>query len=242
MTVDILFLAKNRLEFTVEAFYWLRQNTTWHDVRQLVLCDDGSEDGTLESLQFKAHLIPTDCVVRQTSFGGAIAAANDFILRSQADIVIKLDNDAVVPPGWLFAVTSIFEAHPELQILGLEERGYERPARPPFTYERSVHVGGLYAARRTIFRPNDMPEQNGTYHGWQSWHMNKQLRCGWIKPSIPVFLLDRLRFDPWASLSATYREKGWQRPWRQYPMHRQALWSWTGWPSRRESPNSLRLE
>lgn len=242
MTTDILFVAKNRKEFTMEALYWLRQNTTWHDVNRFVMYDDGSVDGTLELLDFYAQLIPAPCEVRRTSFGGAIAVANDFILRSEARIVIKLDNDVIMPPGWLTVARGLLHTHEELQVLGLEEHDYRKPPVGPFTYSRATWVGGLYAARRSLFKPEDMPEPNGTYHGWQSWHMNKQLRCGWIDPTLPVFLLDRLRFDPWATLSKHYRDKGWQRPWRQYPMHRSALWSWTGWPYRQESPNCLRLE
>jgi cellulose synthase/poly-beta-1,6-N-acetylglucosamine synthase-like glycosyltransferase len=221
MTVDLLFLAKNRLAFTVESFRALRRNTNWERVNQLVLYDDGSTDGTLGFLERRARA--TGAELRQTSLGSAIRVCNDFVRRSTADLVVKIDNDAMMPPGWLDTCLGIFERHPELQLLGLEERGIA--GEVPYTYQPSDWVGGLFVARRSIFAGADLPQSSRVYYGWQTWHSGR-FHSGWIKPSLPVFLLDRVPFAPWSELTREYEAKGWQRPWKRYTAADAHLWAW----------------
>ncbi len=49
-SVDLLYLACNRLEFTQETFTALIANTDWQLVHELFVYDDGSQDGTREWL------------------------------------------------------------------------------------------------------------------------------------------------------------------------------------------------
>ena len=230
MTTELLFLAKNRLRFTQESLSTLRRNTDWSRIDKTVIYDDGSTDGTLEYLQGQAAEMGAE--LRQTRLGSAVAVGSHFIKASQADILIKIDNDAMYPPGWLDASLGVMQRRPELQMLCLEDRGLDGPM--PYSYKSSVQVGGLFVIRRNVFNGNDVPIVLNKYWGLQIWVNSHKLTRGWILPSLPVFLLDRVPFEPWMSLNAEYEKQGWQRPTvgaiHMYTMAQKNLWSWCDWP------------
>lgn len=227
--VDFMLLAKNRLRFTQESFAAIQRNTNWSLVDKFVLYDDGSTDGTLEFLQEKAAEMGAE--LRQTNLGSAVSAQSHFIERSQAEYVAKCDNDAMYPPGWLDVALDVMQRHPELQVLCLEERGIG--GAPPYTYSATVEGDGLFVARANMFKGKRPVTPIRKYWGWETWMRQNHAVAGWVKPSIPVFLLDRLPFEPWASLSADYAARGWQRPLGgaipQYTMAKAHLWDWCGW-------------
>lgn len=225
MTVDVMFMAKNRLEFTRESFKWFWQNTDWKLVTHFVIYDDGSTDGTWEFLLDRASECKAE--IRRTRLGSGLLVANDFVRRSKADIVAKIDNDAVYPPGWLEIGLGVLDRNPALQILGLENMGLN--GRMPYSYKASITGDGLWIARGSTFHGIELPVPTDTYYGWGAWVINNRIQLGWLRPSIPVFLLDRVPIEPWRSLSREYVAKGWQRPWEQYKMDQSHLWSWCRW-------------
>jgi cellulose synthase/poly-beta-1,6-N-acetylglucosamine synthase-like glycosyltransferase len=220
MKVDILYLAKNRQAFTRESFAVLVRNTDWNRVRLLSVYDDGSEDGTAEFLERECGRLRAE--FHRTALGSPIEVTNDFLGHAQAPFVAKIDNDAMVPPGWLDIALNVLESSAALDVLGLEERGLEGGV---WTFKPARHVGGLYLARRSIFTP-PLPASTGIYFGWQEWCLARGVRSGWLVPSMPLFLLDRLPFAPWSILSKHYEDCGWQRPWTRYPRSRALLWAW----------------
>ena len=228
MTLDLMFLARNRMDYTRESLRQIRQNTNWALVAKIVIYDDGSTDGTLEFLRGQA--LEMGAELRQTRFGSGIAAKNDFIKRSTAEMVATVDNDAMYPPGWLDLSIGVMERHPELQILCLEN--YQNlKGDLPHSYQRETFGDGLFVARRDCFR-GSLPIPVGTYFGLQAWIKQNEVVVGWIKPSIPVFLLDRVPAEPWRSLAAEYETAGWQRPLtgvRPYTDQDAHLWGWCGW-------------
>lgn len=229
MTLDLRFSAKNRLKFTKESFGNLCQNTNWDLVGRFVIYDDGSTDGTFEYLSVQARI--TGAELRQTSFGSGILVANDFISRSEAEFVATLDNDAMVPPGWLDIGLEVLQNNPELQVLGLEQRGIK--GNPPYSYRPSNSLDGLYIARQSLFEGKSLPGAITPYEGWSQWLKANQIQMGWLVPSLPVFLLDRIPFSPWIDLSRKYESMGWQRPLttqaRLYSSEDAYLWSWCKW-------------
>jgi glycosyltransferase involved in cell wall biosynthesis len=231
MTADLMFLAKNRLRFTQESFSWLRRNTNWDLIDNFVIYDDGSEDGTAEWLKEQASRVGAE--FRPTNFHSGLIAGNDFVSKSKADFVAKIDNDAMYPPNWLDLGLEVMQSHPELQMLGLEYMGI--PGDLPYSYYEVADADGLWIARGEIFRNGSLPAVTDVYFGMHPWVMNNGIKSGRLKPSIPVFLLDRLPMEPWCSLSREYTDRGWQRTFPSYEPNMSHLWDWCQWKWKAEN-------
>jgi glycosyltransferase involved in cell wall biosynthesis len=223
MTIDLCYVAKNRLEFTQETFRRLIENTDLTAIRNFVIYDDGSTDGTREYLQRQAATWGT---LRLTDFGSGVTPMVDFLARSDADFMAKFDNDAMLPPGWLPIALAVMERFPELELLGLECHGHQGDL--PHRYEYTPILDGLFLARGSLLRGRSRPVATSAWDGWGQWVLDNKVRAGWLNPSIPVFLLDRVPLEPWQSLTREYVARGWQRPWAQY---NPAVnwWSWCNW-------------
>jgi glycosyltransferase involved in cell wall biosynthesis len=227
--IDLMFLAYNRLRFTQESFDTLVRNTDWALVRELAIYDDGSSDGTREWLE--AHAVDAHVRTRfvRTDFGSPVSAMGHFIETAGAPLLAKIDNDTMVPPGWLATACGVLDRNPDLHFLGIEA------IRPLATgvFEHSVItsrcISGLGLYRRVAFEKS-RPVMHARWHGFEEWQAVQQawLRVGWIDPAIPLFLLDRCPLEPWRSLTDEYVRRGWQRSWDRYPAN-SPLWRWR-WP------------
>ena len=228
--VDLLYLACNRLEFTRETFTTLLKNTNWDEIRQLVVYDDGSVDGTAEWLEEQCKHTPVPTRFTRTRFGSPVTAMSDFIRAASAPILAKTDNDAMLPPGWLRESLAVLDRHPELALLGIEALNpHSSDPHLQRSYTPSEFVSGLGLYRRSAFA-RSQPVAYRKYFGLEEWQVAQGpgLTRGWINPAIPVFLLDRLPIQPWRHYSDTYIQKGWQRPWQGYDQTC-TLWHWR-WP------------
>lgn len=231
MNIDLLYVTHNRLEFTKASVATLLENTDWSKIRLVRAHDDGSTDGTEE---FMAHVRwPVPREVRSFRVGGPVAALNVFVKEAWPDIVIKIDSDVLLPPGWLNEALAVMDRHPEVDLLGIEctndnpemvcaTRGAE-PAR---------HIGGIGLFRTRAFRRHGFPVADGR-QGFTQWqHRWGDILKAWISPPLPVALLDHLPMEPWRSLSESYIEKGWQRRgWGEgdsqyYGQKSEKLWEW----------------
>jgi len=205
-TVDLLYAACNRLRFTRESFTALVSNTDWELVRELAVYDDGSLDGTREWLREHLSFVPVPARLVESSFGSAAALLEDFIARAAAPVLANIDNDVIVPPHWLRDSLAVLEAHPELAFLGLDA---VTPPLLDFPWPRH-YLPALVVTGPGLYR-RDAPVPS----------------CGWLTPSLPLFHLDRLPFEPWQSLTAAYVASDWQRAPARYD-ERSPLWHWYG--------------
>ncbi len=120
MTIDILYLAWNRLEITKSSFSALARHTDWPSIARLVIYDDRSIDGTAEWLQEEGAKLPVPAFdFRPVRFRAPAATMNDYLATSEADLFAKIDNDIAVPQGWLEAMLSVMEPNPEIELLGM---------------------------------------------------------------------------------------------------------------------------
>jgi GT2 family glycosyltransferase len=217
-SVDLLYLACNRLEFTVETFTTLLRNTDWRFVNKLFVYDDGSSDGTREWLEANAARSPAPVSFTRTGFGSPVTAMSHFIQAARAPMLAKTDNDALLPPEWLRQSLEVFEQHPELKLLGIEAMFPDvDDVNQRRSYTPADFISGLGLYRRDVFAFS-RPVAIRKWFGLEEWQMKQGpgLVRGWITPAIPVFLLDRYPFEPWRSLSETYVRRGWQRSWPKY--------------------------
>lgn len=228
--VDLMYLACNRLEFTRETFSALIENTDWRYVRELLVYDDGSVDGTREWLEANIGRAPATTRFVKTRFGSPVAAMNHFIESASAPVLGKTDNDAMLPPAWLRQSLEVLDRHPELALLGTEAMyPHRHDVNLRRSYTSAQFISGLGLYRRAAFS-RSLPKPYSKWFGLEEWQMAQGSRLirGWITPAIPVFLLDRTPFEPWAKYSDSYIQRGWQRSWPKYDTA-STLWHWR-WP------------
>ena len=225
--VDLLYLAWNRLEFTKETFTTMVKNTDWELVNELFVYDDGSQDGTREWLEQAVGKLPGKARFVTTDFGSPVTAMSHFIESARASVLAKVDNDAMMPPGWLRQSLDVVKRHPELTMLGIEAMN---PVQVDPTIERTytpaIFISGLGLYRREAFA-RSRPKAMKKYFGLEEWQQAQghQIKTGWITPALPVFLLDRMPYKPWLSYSERYVQQGWQRAWPKYNPE-DTLWHW----------------
>jgi O-methyltransferase len=232
--VDLLYLTSNRLEFTQETLDALLKNTDWQFVREFVVNDNSSVDGTRDWVRQAIRACPAPVRWIEGNYTSPVAAMVNFIRGARAPILAKVDNDAMMPPAWLRQSLEVMDRHPELLLLGTEALNpHSDDPRIVRSYTRADFISGLGLYRRQAFA-RSQPTPMGKYFGLEEWQMAQpKLVRGWINPGLSVFLLDRLPFDPWLTYSKNYVARGWQRECYLYEPT-STLWKWR-WPSDCES-------
>jgi len=245
--IDLIYLAHNRLEFTKASLANLIANTDWDQVSRLLIYDDNSTDGTREYLQSVEYPARPEVQLCFGTFGSPVAIMNHHIQAGGEELFAKIDSDTMVPLGWLEECLPVVD---RLDLLGIEARlcvdevtpcPWERPQgfRAWRSFVPASFIGGIGLMRRPAFRHPlsgelSLPIPNGRFGftSWQERHNCQRiegdgwLRIGWLNPSMPTFLLDRLPREPWSSLSREYVDKGWQRAWPPYDESYSDQWSW----------------
>jgi GT2 family glycosyltransferase len=224
--VDLVYVAHNRLQFTQATFGALRGNTNWDRVNRLHVTDDRSRDGTYEYLATAVRGMPGPTSLTSSRFGGPVAALNYALDHCETDVLVKVDNDLLVCPGWLDALLDVLDSAPQLDALGFEAGFGEglAPAAAPRSFLDARYIGGIGAFRTRIFsrhRPRPHERFFGLTEFWR-----RHARCGWVTPDLPCVLLDHLPFEPWRSLAESYVKRGWSRSWPAYPESMEPYWSW----------------
>ncbi len=240
MSVDLLYVAWNRLEMTQASFESVLAYTDWDQVATLHIHDDGSEDGTAEWLEEAAKRVPKAVEVRYESerLGGPVAAMSRHLdLYKETDAVrafVKLDNDLIVCPEWLNEVVRVTRNDPGVDILGIQ------PRFGPPTLARDVtrrvdparHIGGIGFMRYRMFEVC-RPVPNGR-HGWTEFQTrHPEHRIAWILPDMACFCLDLIDLEPWVELNERYIEKGWGRRWPKYEGGGRPYFQW--WADQQEA-------
>lgn len=144
--IDILYIAKDRHEFTLESLQALLTSTNWHLVSRFVLYDDGSAEETRSLLVSAGAVVSSryenvSAEIFDTSLGAPVAIMNDFLNRPGSSLFAKIDNDAMMPPDWLDIVLPVMQEHKELGVLGLEPPASRTPA--PWATLRRVQAPEL---------------------------------------------------------------------------------------------------
>jgi len=222
---DLLYLAFNRLEFTRRSFSTMLANTDWSKIDRLLVYDDGSSDGTREYLAEQVARAPVESSLRATQKLGPVGIMVDYLSRTEEDgLFVKIDNDVMLPPGWLGRGLEVMASDPTIDLLGIEAI---RPLGPgPHRFLPAVHIGGIGFMRIRAFE-GCAPTPRGRY-GFTKWQTSHdRVKKGWIDPAIPVCLLNLMPFEPWLSLSREYVLNGWQRDWPPpMPPECKAHWDW----------------
>lgn len=224
--IDLLFLAHNRLEFTKASVEAMLANTDWSKVYRVYLYDDNSQDGTddyLASVEW-----PVERTWRPGKYGGPVAIMNQFLDLAEPRLFAKIDNDVLLPPGWLDESLKVFIERYEIDLLGIEcWNDNPEAVAASRGYDPAVHIGGIGLMRGRAFDRYGKPGADGR-QGFTQWqHRHPEVVKAWMNPPLPVALLDHLPMEPWRSLSAEYVRKGWERvTWGKYEQRSHRLWDW----------------
>jgi len=222
--IDLLYITKNRLEFTKASFAALAANTDWTLISKFWVYDDGSVDDTrrcMDELYSELH-VRYGVRVHQvyTQMGSPAAIMREFALHSDVSpLFAKIDNDVIVPPGWLNACCDVMITHPELDLLGIEPpesrtphyTGGRKSPHPEYDiqiqlfgpmmrgqtqlhgYAPCDSIGGIGLMRTSIFKRFKGLMPHSIYGGFTEFQLNNPaMKKGWVTPPLPVFLLDRL--------------------------------------------------
>jgi len=122
--ISICVVTHNQLSHTQKC---LDAILNWTDVEfELTVCDSGSSDGTPEFLSNLAEQpqLPGKITkyefVHFTENVGAAIAYNEAFSRSKSDVIIRIDNDVVVPYGWASRLLEVLGSDPQLGMLTTE--------------------------------------------------------------------------------------------------------------------------
>lgn len=230
--IDVLYLAWNRLEFTKATFRSVLLNTNWDLVRELIVYEDGSKDGTREYLDAAVKEAQADGVPARLTylgFGSPVATMNYYLSGDPAWAFAKVDSDIAVPAGWLDVLAGVMNAS-DVELLGMQagmadEIDVEDGGSTGYWWQPSSHIGGIGLMRSSAFLSRTLPQADGRF-GFTNWQNKQDPRRGWITPDLMVPQLDLLPMDPWRSLSEDYIARGWQRRWPPYNEASHRFWDW----------------
>jgi len=105
----------NRIEYTLAALAALERNTGPGAPHEVILVDNGSTDKTA---MLRAEPGSGVLVCRNRDNLGFAKACNQGALLARGDVVVFLNNDTEVCPGWLDALAHELEAQPDTGVCG----------------------------------------------------------------------------------------------------------------------------
>ncbi len=113
----------NGLRFLPACLDALRAQSYPAEQIEVILVDDGSTD---ESVAYVAEHYPEVRVLPLASNRGLAGACNAGAAIARGDLLIMLNNDTEVEPGWLAALVETANAHPEAGVIASKMLLYDR--------------------------------------------------------------------------------------------------------------------
>lgn len=115
---SIIVLTYNNLKTYTQPCIHSLLETTPADTAEIIVVDNGSSDGTQQWLISLLPTYPQLTVINNKQNLGYAAGNNIGLKTAQGDICILLNNDTLLPQGWLEPLLSPFDTHPNLALLG----------------------------------------------------------------------------------------------------------------------------
>jgi GT2 family glycosyltransferase len=176
MTIDLVFITYNRLEYTKLSLASVLADPT--EKFRLTIWDNASTDGTVEYLKNEVKDPRIVDIVFSTNNIGQYPAVNEVWGKSKADLLGKLDNDCLVTPCW---TRTLAQAHADIPELGIVACWHYLPEE--FDYERAKHKIQTFG-RHQIFR-HPWPDGTGLLFKRDTFErfgpIQKRMSKYWIK-------------------------------------------------------------
>jgi glucosyl-dolichyl phosphate glucuronosyltransferase len=113
---------------------------------EVIVVDNNSTDETRERIQALCRQAPEKVRYVFERRQGASAARNAGIAAARGDIIACIDDDVVVQPGWLCALTDVYRTHPDAWCVG-GRIVLALPEVLPRWFHRRSHVMTSYLGR-----------------------------------------------------------------------------------------------
>ncbi|MCL4533651.1 MAG: glycosyltransferase [Bacteroidetes bacterium] len=113
---SIVILCRNQAEYTARCVRSIVQHTA--EPYELVFVDNASRDETPEVLSMLRGELPNVRVIANRENAGFAGGNNQGLAAARGDVVVLLNNDVVVTPGWLGRLLRPLELHGGLGIVG----------------------------------------------------------------------------------------------------------------------------
>lgn len=140
-----------------------------YDDWELVVCNDGSTDGTAEVLHRYSQAHPDRIVVLASEMNrGLPASLNACISRARGELMARMDADDISRPERLAAQIAHLDAHPEIDIVGCGMQRFDADGLadvliPPEKPDRGTMGRSLPFFHATIVARRSVYEQLGGY-------------------------------------------------------------------------------
>lgn len=148
--VSIVIVTCNQWAFTQQCLESLRKNT--RVPHEVIVVDNGSSDGTADRLRGQADVR----LVENGENRGFPAAANQGLRAARGEFLLLLNNDVVVPAGWLERLAEALRQRGELGLVGPSTNCISGPQEIPVPYGEvspgHVDVGALEAFAGEVAR------------------------------------------------------------------------------------------
>lgn len=212
--IEIVFLTFNRLELNKISLPALLDSDPDIDYK-VCIYDNGSTDGTVEWLKTLDHPKIKEINFNSTNEGIA-PITNRFWKKTKATYIGKVDNDLIVPSGWIKEVMLRLE-NAEEEKMGsvtlyhwIDEwtKDLDEDKMPIITLKNgskmvlSSHTGGNYLFHRYLIDLlGYVPENRGLKGGYTWWQLQKfgTIKCGYVYP-LKFFRLPEL-YKSWERFS-----------------------------------------
>jgi len=131
--VSIVVVTFNNVAITRRCLESVLQNTEWPNF-ELWVVDNASQDETPTVLQELAARDPRVKIILNAENRGFAAANNQALRFASGEYLVLLNNDTVVPPGWLAGLVRHLASHPDWGLVGPVTNWIGNEAQIPVGY------------------------------------------------------------------------------------------------------------
>jgi GT2 family glycosyltransferase len=144
--VTIIVVTYNNIDLTQLCMDSIFRNTTWPNY-EVIVVDNASEDGTRNYLRYLARTRPGVKTILNESNRGFAAANNQGLRIAQGEFLVLLNNDTIVPKGWIDPLLRHLEM-PDIGLVGPVTNSVGNEAKIEVTYSGMVQMDD-FADRHT---------------------------------------------------------------------------------------------
>ena len=186
MDITVQICSRNRKDLLKRALEALFVQTYPFDKFEIIIVDDGSEDGTSEMVKELVEKSPCSLVLITQPHSGLAVGRNAAIRKATGEIIIFIDDDIIADPNFVEEHKKSHDKHPKSIIRGWVNHTANLDKRvPKFTmadistsyfWTSNVSVAKKYLVEVGLF------DEDFKEYGWEDLELGRRLKkCGLIR-------------------------------------------------------------